>query len=124
MFLAIHQDVQDKVYQEICEVFGDDTENIDYEQLNSCRYLEMVMKESLRLFTPLPITARETLEKFDLGIGEPLEKGAKIILFNYILHRRRDLWGKNADVFDPENFSPENMSKRDPYCFVPFGAGK
>lgn len=83
----------------------------------------MVLKESLRLLTPVPISARETTDKLDLGIGKPLEKGAKIVLFNYILHRRRDIWGSRSHIFNPENFSPENVSERDPYAFVPFGLG-
>lgn len=83
----------------------------------------MVLKETLRVFTPVPISARETIEKVDLGLKTPLSKGTKIFLFNYVLHRRKDIWGENADNFNPENFSPENTSTRDPYAYVPFGAG-
>ena len=122
--LAINQHFQQKAYEEIVDVFGDSTENIDYDKLNACRYLEMVLKEVLRLFTSVPIFQRETIDKLDIGIGKPLEKGAKIIIFNYILHRRQDLWGENSEAFDPENFSPERTAERDPYCYLPFGAGK
>ncbi|KAG5674748.1 hypothetical protein PVAND_004699 [Polypedilum vanderplanki] len=122
IYLAIHQEIQKKVYQEISEILGDEDE-ITYEHLSDMKYLEMVLKETLRLLTPVPLTARETLDKFDLGIGRPLEKGAKIVLFNYILHRRRDIWGRDANKFNPENFSPENVSNRDAYAFVPFGLG-
>ncbi|CAG9797348.1 unnamed protein product [Chironomus riparius] len=121
--LAINQQYQQKVYEEIVDVFGDSIENIDYDKLNACRYLEMVLKEVLRLFTSVPIYQRETIDKLDIGIGKPLDKGAKIIIFAYILHRRKDLWGKNSGVFDPENFSSERTAERDPYCYLPFGAG-
>jgi cytochrome P450 len=124
--LAIYQDIQEKVYQEIISVFGDNEitdDDITYENLGQLKYLEMVLKETLRVFTPVPISARETIEKVDLGLNAPLSKGTKIFLFNYVLHRRKDIWGENADNFDPENFSPENSSKRDPYSYVPFGAG-
>lgn len=119
----MNQQYQQKVYDEIVDVFGDNVENIDYDKLNACRYLEMVLKEVLRLFTSVPIYQRETIDKLDIGIGKPLEKGAKVIIFAYILHRRKDLWGENPDVFDPENFSPEKTAERDPYCYLPFGAG-
>lgn len=122
MYLAINQDIQQKVYDEIHEVFSDDSVEVDYDNVGSLKYLEMVVKESLRLFSPIPISIRETTEELDIGVGKPLCKGTNIFIFNYVLHRRRDIWGADADKFDPERFSPENTSKRDPYGFLPFGA--
>lgn len=123
VFLAIHQDVQQKVYEEICEVYGDESTEVDYDNIGSLKYLEMVIKETLRLFSPIPISIRETFEELDIGLVKPLIKGAHILIVNFVLHRRKDVWGKDANKFNPENFSPENVSKRDPYCFLPFGAG-
>lgn len=122
IFLAINQDVQQKVYDEICEVYSDESIVVDYDNVASLKYLEMVVKETLRLFSPIPISARETIEELDLGLGKPLMKGASIFIFNYVLHRRRDIWGQDADKFDPERFTPENISQRDSYGFLPFGA--
>ena len=140
IYLAIYQDIQQKVYDEICEVFPDDSVEVNWETVGQLKYLEMVMKgetklpdchnkalffgisEILRLFSPIPISIRETIDELDIGVGKPLKKGANIFIFHYVLHRRRDIWGDDADKFDPERFSPENTSKRDPYCFLPFGA--
>lgn len=76
-----------------------------------------------RLFSPIPISIRETIDELDIGTKTPLVKGANIFFLNYVLHRRKDLWGADADKFDPDRFLPENVSKRDPYGFLPFGAG-
>lgn len=122
VYLAIYQDIQQKVFDEISEVFSDESIEVDYDRMGALKYLEMVVKETLRLFSPVPISIRETIEELDIGLDKPLAKGANIILFNYVLHRRRDIWGKHANTFDPEMFSPENMSQRDPYSFIPFGA--
>lgn len=122
IYLAINQDVQQKVYDEICEVYSDDSVEVNYDNLGSLKYLEMVLKETLRLFSPVPFTFRETLEDFDIGLDKPLKKGSCVVIIHYVLHQRRDIWGKNADKFNPENFSPENVSQRDPYSFLPFGA--
>lgn len=122
IYLAINQDIQKKVYEEICEIYHDESVEVDYDNVGSLKYLEMVVKETLRLFSPIPISIRETIDELDVGLDKPLLKGAKIFLFNYVLHRRRDIWGREADEFDPERFSPENVSKRDPYSFLPFGA--
>lgn len=122
VYLAIFQGVQQKVFDEINHVFKNENEEVDYDSVGALKYLEMVIKETLRLFSPVPISARETFEELDIGLDKPLKKGATILLFNYVLHRRRDIWGENADKFDPERFSQENISKRDPYGFLPFGA--
>jgi cytochrome P450 family 313 len=39
------------------------------------------------------------------------------------MHRRKDVWGEDADEFNPEHFNPEQHSKRNPSCFMPFGGG-
>lgn len=121
MYLAMNQDVQQKVFEEVEEIFGEDF-NIEYERLNEMKYMEMVLKETLRLFSPIPVMMREAHEDCDVGTGKTLKKGTRIFTFLYILHRRKDIWGCEADKFNPENFLPENTAKRDPYSFVPFGS--
>lgn len=121
IYMAINQDVQQKVYDEIDEIFTADF-NIDYERLSELKYLEKVLKETLRLFSPIPIMTREAFDDCDVGTGKSLKKGTHIFVLNYILHQRKDIWGQNATKFDPDNFSPENSSQRDPYSYVPFGS--
>jgi len=121
MYMAIHQDIQQRAFDEIIDGF-DDAE-LSYERLSAFKYLEMVLKETLRLFSPLPIAAREAFEDCDVGIGRTLKKGTEIYLLNYILHQRKDIYGEDARRFNPENFSPENIAKRDSHSFLPFGFG-
>lgn len=121
VFIAMNPEVQQKVYDEIVEIFRGDFD-LDYERLNELRYLEMVLKETLRLFSPLPIMVREVIEDCDLGTGKTVKKDTKIVILGYVLHQRRDIWGSDSAKFDPENFSPESVSKRDPYSFIAFGS--
>lgn len=120
LFLAINQEIQTKVYDEILEICQDD-QSIDYERLNELKYLEMVLKETLRLFSPIPIFIREAIDDCDVGTGKTLKRGTKVFILNHIIHRRKDIWGENCSRFDPQNFSAENCSRRDPYSFAPFG---
>lgn len=46
--MAIHQNVQEKVINEIYKVFGSDKLEIDYDKLCKLNYMEMVIKETLR----------------------------------------------------------------------------
>lgn len=49
VYLAIHQDIQQKVYDEICEVFTDDSVEVNWDTVGSLKYLEMVLKGETRL---------------------------------------------------------------------------
>lgn len=85
--------------------------------------MDRVLKETLRLATPIPIAVREAIDDCDLGNGQKIFNGTKIFFMLYILHRRKDIWGKNSDAFNPDNFLPEMISSRHPYSYVPFGSG-
>lgn len=66
--LAIHQDIQGLVYQEIWDIFGNSDRDITIEDLRNLRYLEMVIKETLRMFPPVAIFQRQSA--IDLTIGK------------------------------------------------------
>ncbi len=46
-----------------------------------------------------------------------------LILSFHHLHRNKEVWGANADRFDPDNFLPENVASRHAYSYLPFSAG-
>lgn len=63
--------MQDKVYEEILNIFG--TENpennpIKLEDLQHLKYLERVIKETMRLFPTTPIITRHVSQDLELGI--------------------------------------------------------
>lgn len=37
--------------------------------------------------------------------------------------QRKDVYGEDAEEFNPDHFLPENMGKRHPFCFLPFSGG-
>lgn len=53
LMLAMHEGVQHRIVGEINEVFGEHKDLIiDHEKLSELKYVEMVIKETLRLFSP------------------------------------------------------------------------
>lgn len=56
------------------------------------------------------------------GAGRILPKGTQIVVSFKDLHRDKMLW-KEPLKFIPERFSPEEVEKRHPCCFLPFSYG-
>lgn len=67
LMLGMHPEVQEKAVDELREVFGDADTVIDYNSLSKLPYLEMILKETMRLFPVVPISARKSTGEFQIG---------------------------------------------------------
>lgn len=66
--LARHPEVQARAFKEIRDVIGDDkSKAICMRDLSELKYLECVIKESLRLYPPVPMIGRHLDEDVVLG---------------------------------------------------------
>lgn len=120
--LALHPDIDDKVYKEILEHYQEGA-YLDYDTVKKCQYLDMVVKEVLRIFPVAPITIRENLTDVNIeGLGS-VPKGTTFLIIMYTLHRMKSIWGPDADKFNPDNFLPAAISKRPAFSYIPFGNG-
>ncbi|KAK5647779.1 hypothetical protein RI129_002671 [Pyrocoelia pectoralis] len=118
--LSRNLEIQEKVLTELRNIVPDD-KSLTYDDLQKMKYLELVTKESLRLYPPVPLFARMTSENVDFD-GTTLPKGTSLIVFAYGLHRCPKIY-PNPDLFDPDRFNPVNSQTRSPYAYVPFSAG-
>ncbi|XP_052751008.1 cytochrome P450 4C1-like [Galleria mellonella] len=121
LMLANHPNEQEKVYQEMKSIFGDSTRTATTDDLAQMKYLELCIKETLRLYPPVHFVARVLNEKVTLS-NYTIPAGTECLIHIFDLHRREDLY-KNALAFEPERFLPENSVGRHPYAYVPFSAG-
>lgn len=122
LMLAIHQDYQDRVVEELRTIFTDADEPVTAEHLSKMTYTELVIKESLRLLPIIVFIARECTDDLPMH-GGIVPKGATIIIDFFKSNRDPLLWGENVNEFYPERFLPENSANFHPYQFIPFSAG-
>lgn len=85
------------------------------------KHLERVIKESMRLYPPVPFIGRILSEDVQLD-QYTLPKGTAIKLAIYYLHRDTRFFPE-PETFDPSRFLPENTVSRHPYAYLPFSAG-
>ncbi|XP_050542875.1 cytochrome P450 4C1-like isoform X2 [Daktulosphaira vitifoliae] len=121
--LAHHQHVQNKVFEELEEIFsvGDLNRQPTYEDLQKMVYLERVIKETLRLYPPLPIIGRNLEE--ETKIGEYIIPANTSLYIFVIGLQTSSKYYENPEKFNPDNFLPEKCHNRHPYAYIPFSAG-
>jgi cytochrome P450 len=83
--------------------------------------VQQVLKESMRLYPPVPLMGRQAVVPTALG-GHALARGATVMMPIYAIHRHVKRW-RAPDRFDPARFAPENEAKLERYQYMPFGAG-
>uniref|UniRef100_A0AAT9UUU3 Cytochrome P450 3634A3 n=1 Tax=Maconellicoccus hirsutus TaxID=177089 RepID=A0AAT9UUU3_MACHI len=119
--IAIHQDIQAKLYDEIFEVFGDSDRYADHDDIKRMPYLDQVMKETLRRFTLVPIILRETED--DCKIGDRVFPAGTAVLISIAgVHYNREYYPDPMN-FNPANFDPKIVEKRHKLTFLPFSVG-
>ncbi|XP_017888706.1 cytochrome P450 4g15 [Ceratina calcarata] len=125
-FLAMmgcHPDIQEKVIQELDEIFGDSDRPATFQDTLQMKYLERCLLETLRMYPPVPIIAREIKTDLKLVSGDyTVPAGCTVVIGTFKLHRQPHIY-PNPDEFNPDNFLPEKTANRHYYAFVPFSAG-
>ncbi|XP_050449047.1 cytochrome P450 4C1-like isoform X2 [Cataglyphis hispanica] len=112
---------QEKVHEELEEVFKDSKTPANLNELSQLKYLDRIIKETLRLFPSVPVITRRL--KKDVKIDDfTLPKGATVVLHIALTHINPEVW-TDPNKFDPDRFLPDNSKHRNPYAYVPFSAG-
>ena len=131
--LLNHPEAFKKVRKEIELVTGN-VRLVEESDIPNLPYLQAVVKETLRLYPPGPVTTRECRQDCKInGFDVPAKTAVAINL--YAIMRDPDSW-EDPDEFQPERFlvslkeqddqSYHNQSdaKGVSFNFVPFGAGR
>ncbi|XP_065086703.1 cytochrome P450 4c21-like [Ochlerotatus camptorhynchus] len=122
LFLAMYPHLQEKVYTEIMEHCPTEDVAINGESLKRLEYTEMFLKEVLRHCPVASNIARKCIK--DIVVDEVRIPAENLFIFSFwAMHRRKDMWGPDAEMFDPDNFLPERCRNRNPNAYMPFSAG-
>jgi cytochrome P450 len=117
--LALYPEIQEQAGQQARAVLGENAATA--ELLDGMPLIRQILEESMRLYPPVGLLAREVLRDDVLG-GRDIHANDVLFLPLYALHRHEMLWDK-PNAFKPERFTPEAVKARDRYAYLPFGAG-
>ncbi|KAF8075954.1 cytochrome P450 monooxygenase pc-3 [Lyophyllum atratum] len=128
--LAKHPLVLSRLRDEILTKIGS-SRRPTYDDMKDMKYLRAVINETLRLYPAVPFNVRTTkkpvLWPSKIG-GKPfyIPANSKTPYSVFLMHRRTDLWGPDANKFDPDRFLDQRLRDYltpNPFIFLPFNAG-
>ncbi|XP_057620695.1 cytochrome P450 3A31-like [Chionomys nivalis] len=118
--LDTHPDIQKKLQEEI-DVALPNKAPPSYDKVMEMEYLDMVLSETLRLYTISDRLERVCKQDMEMG-GVFIPKGSVVMVPIFSLHRDPQYWPE-PEEFRPERFSKENKGRINPYVYMPFGYG-
>lgn len=121
--------VFEKLRSTVIDNFGtyDDPRDISFASLKGCQYLQYCLNETLRLWTVVPGNGRRSNKPTTLPRGggpdgeSPvyLTKDTEVNYSIHVMHRRKDLWGEDAEEFKPSRFE----NRKSGWEYLPFNGG-
>ncbi|CAG8544358.1 1438_t:CDS:2 [Cetraspora pellucida] len=122
-FLAKNLVHQDCLREELSNAFFDLDHHPTADEIDKLKYLDCVLKETLRLVPSVLSLVRKTT-KDEIMNGYLVPKETTISISLNAIHCDPLIWSDNADEFDPSRWLDPNLkSKLSIYNYLPFGAG-
>lgn len=96
-----------------------------YDELKKLHYLHAALSESMRLFPPVAINSRLTVNDDVLPDGTPVKKGWFADYSAYAMGRMERVWGQDCREFKPERWLDRDGKYRsfDQFRFPVFHCG-
>ncbi|XP_021943797.1 cytochrome P450 4c3 [Folsomia candida] len=122
--LALNPSAQEKVHFELDSIFGGDkNRDVTLNDLSGMKYLEMCIKEALRVCPPVPVMVRKAQEDIPLDNGQIVPKGCRVVILIREILRDQEHY-PDPEVFNPDRFLPDECAARHPFAYIPFAAGQ
>ncbi|XP_027357831.1 cytochrome P450 CYP736A12-like [Abrus precatorius] len=122
--LLRHPSVMKRLQDELENVVGLNKQ-VEENDLEKLPYLNMVVKETLRLYPVAPLLLpRESREDVTIE-SYYINKKSRIIINAWAIGRDPKVWSHTAEMFDPERFANSNVDIRgNDFRVLPFGSGR
>jgi cytochrome P450 len=117
--LATHPEVRRKLRAELRSVIGRDRPRVSH--LDKLKFLDQVIRESLRLYPPAYVIGRRAIEDHRLA-GIRIPKGSVLLVSPWTVQRSKRYYQRPLE-FDPERWTTEFRSSLPRFAFFPFGGG-
>ncbi|CAG7640967.1 unnamed protein product [Allacma fusca] len=121
--LGVNPDIQEKLYQEVKAGVDENGGEFSYDIVNNLEYLDMIISETLRMYPTGVRNERKCNKAYTIPDTDvTVEKDILVTIPVYAIHHDPEYY-PDPEKFDPSRFTKENVSKRHPIAYQPFGHG-
>ncbi|CAG2054362.1 unnamed protein product [Timema podura] len=121
--LAMNPDVQENLREDVDSSLRRHGGELTYEAVNSMKYMDRVIYETLRKYHPDVMLNRVCSKSYTIpGTEVRIERGTQVIIPVYALNHDPQYF-PDPERFYPDRFDPENKRSTDLLDFLPFGIG-
>lgn len=119
LLLSQNPEAEAKLHAELDTILGDRLPTMA--DLRSLPYTDRVISESMRLYPPAWLMARETLRDTEVG-GWTIPKGKVLMMSQWLMHRDPRYFD-HPEAFRPERWEDDFARTLPPFAYFPFGGG-
>ncbi|PSN43542.1 hypothetical protein C0J52_03715 [Blattella germanica] len=124
--LAINQTAQARLREEVDAALASNGGKMNLDMIQSMEYVDMALKEALRMYPVLPYMNRLCTKPFELPLSDgktvTVEVGTPVVTPILGIHYDPEYFPE-PEKYEPERFTEENKAKRPKYIHFPFGEG-
>jgi cytochrome P450 len=122
----VEQNLRKELWDKVPELMRGETTTLTLEQTQALTYLDAVIKGTLRLYPPGPLSTRQAERDTHLVDGTFVAKGMTVTVMPYVMGRLQSIWGDDAHQLKPERFIDAATGESrvvSPFEFFSFHAG-
>ena len=124
-YLLKHPEVVARAQEEVDRVLGSDPSvPPTLAQVQQLGYIRQILDETLRLWPTAPAFTRHARQPTTVGGWGPFQPRQAIVALTPLLHRLKEVWGPDAEEFNPDHVDPSRRDALPPNAFRPFGSGQ
>ncbi|PKK53600.1 hypothetical protein CI102_1839 [Trichoderma harzianum] len=97
---------------------------VTFQEAEACPYLQAIMHEALRIFSPVGFNPDRDVPKEGMTINGIFVPGGTVVGSNaWVIHRMPEVWGADFEEFRPERWLERESSGELKRFFFAFGGG-
>lgn len=121
---SVNEDIQERARQDVESALKKHNGNLTYDAIGDMHYLDKCVSETLRKYPVGSALQRVALQDYKIPDTDiVLPKGTPVSIPVHAIHWDEEIYPQ-PELFDPERFSSDEIEKRHPFAYIPFGEGQ